>query len=123
MATVRFADLQSRPTEFLDFTSLTLDEFQQLIRPSRRRSKRIWPRGASMANPAPPAGLACTRTAPADTRRPAVLPAHLPENLQPPSGPGTPVRHGPEQSQSVDPRPPARTTGRPAPLGDAPPVP
>jgi hypothetical protein len=33
MAHVRFADLQSRPTEFLDFTSLTLDEFQQLVQP------------------------------------------------------------------------------------------
>jgi hypothetical protein len=33
MAGVRFADVQSRPTEFLDFTSLTLDEFQQLIPP------------------------------------------------------------------------------------------
>ena len=33
MAGVRFADLQSRPTEFLDFTSLTLDEFQLLIPP------------------------------------------------------------------------------------------
>src|SRR5881398_1020458 len=33
MASVRFADLQSRPTEFMDFTSLTLDEFQQLIPP------------------------------------------------------------------------------------------
>jgi hypothetical protein len=33
MATVRFADMQSRPTEFLDFTSLTLDEFQELIPP------------------------------------------------------------------------------------------
>src|SRR5712664_4142906 len=31
MAGVRFADLQSRPKEFLDFTSLTLDEFQQLV--------------------------------------------------------------------------------------------
>src|SRR2546430_11873118 len=31
MASVRFADLQSRPTEFLDFTSLTLDEFQLLV--------------------------------------------------------------------------------------------
>jgi Helix-turn-helix of DDE superfamily endonuclease len=31
MAGVRFADLQSRPTEFLDFTSLTLDEFQVLV--------------------------------------------------------------------------------------------
>jgi hypothetical protein len=33
MAGVRFADLQSRPTEFLDFTSLTLDEFQILVPP------------------------------------------------------------------------------------------
>src|SRR5713101_4803781 len=33
MASIRFADMQSRPTEFLDFTSLTLDEFQQLVPP------------------------------------------------------------------------------------------
>src|SRR5919197_1023423 len=33
MAYVQFAGLQSRPTEFLDFTSLTLDEFQQLVPP------------------------------------------------------------------------------------------
>src|SRR5215510_11157782 len=33
MASVRFAEVQSRPLEFLDFTSLTLDEFQQLIPP------------------------------------------------------------------------------------------
>ena len=33
MAGVRFTDVQSRPTEFLDFTSLTLDEFQQLVPP------------------------------------------------------------------------------------------
>jgi hypothetical protein len=33
MAGVRFADLQARPMEFLDFTSLTLDEFQQLVPP------------------------------------------------------------------------------------------
>jgi hypothetical protein len=33
MAGLQFADVQSRPTEFLDFTSLTLDEFQQLIPP------------------------------------------------------------------------------------------
>ena len=33
MASIRFADLQSRPTEFLDFTSLTLDEFQILVPP------------------------------------------------------------------------------------------
>ena len=33
MAGVRFADLQTRPIEFLDFTSLTLDEFQPLVPP------------------------------------------------------------------------------------------
>jgi hypothetical protein len=33
MAGVRFADLQSRPTEFLDMTSLTLDESRQLVPP------------------------------------------------------------------------------------------
>jgi hypothetical protein len=33
MASVCFADLQARPTEFLDCTSLTLDEFQQLVPP------------------------------------------------------------------------------------------
>src|SRR6516165_4304063 len=33
MAHVQFTDVQDRPTEFLDFTSLTLDEFQQLVPP------------------------------------------------------------------------------------------
>jgi hypothetical protein len=33
MAGLRFTDLQSRPMEFLDFTSLTVDEFQQLVPP------------------------------------------------------------------------------------------
>jgi hypothetical protein len=33
MASIRFTDVQARPTEFLDFTSLTLDEFQQLVPP------------------------------------------------------------------------------------------
>src|SRR5713101_2794675 len=33
MAGLRFTDLQSRPMEFLDLTSLTLEEFQQLVPP------------------------------------------------------------------------------------------
>jgi len=33
MANLQFTDVQSRPTEFLDLTSLTLDEFQQLVLP------------------------------------------------------------------------------------------
>src|SRR5438477_2114518 len=33
MAHVQFTDVQARPTEFLDLTSLTLDEFQLLVPP------------------------------------------------------------------------------------------
>jgi len=33
MAHVQFTDVQDRPLEFLDLTSLTLDEFQQLVLP------------------------------------------------------------------------------------------
>jgi hypothetical protein len=33
MGSLQFTDVQSRPTEFLDFTSLTLDEFQALVPP------------------------------------------------------------------------------------------
>jgi hypothetical protein len=33
MASVRFTDVQARPTAFLDLTSRTLDEFQQLVPP------------------------------------------------------------------------------------------
>ena len=33
MAHVQFTDIKDRPTEFLDVTSLTLDEFQQLLPP------------------------------------------------------------------------------------------
>jgi hypothetical protein len=33
MASVRFTDVQARSTEFLDLTSLTLEEFQQLVPP------------------------------------------------------------------------------------------
>jgi hypothetical protein len=33
MAGLRFTDVQSRPTEFLDLTRVTLEEFQQLVPP------------------------------------------------------------------------------------------
>ena len=33
MGTLRFADLQARPTEVLDLTSLTVDEFRQVVPP------------------------------------------------------------------------------------------
>ena len=53
-----------------DFTSLTLDEFQQLVPPfSRLHSKPRWRRGALMENPGPPASFACIRTAPRRHRK------------------------------------------------------
>jgi hypothetical protein len=57
MAGVRFTDLQSRPMEFLDFTSLTLNEFRSWSRPSRLRSKSGWRRGAWMGSRGRLAGL------------------------------------------------------------------
>src|SRR5215813_6414567 len=33
MASLRFTDMQARPAEFLDLTSLTLEEFHQLVPP------------------------------------------------------------------------------------------
>ena len=33
MAHLQYTDVQDRPTEFLDLTSLTLDEFQRLVAP------------------------------------------------------------------------------------------
>src|SRR5712691_9194553 len=46
-----------------------------------------------------------------DAGRSAVLHSYLPENLRPPGGARALVRHGPEQSESVDPRALARAAG------------
>jgi hypothetical protein len=35
MGTLRFADLQTRPMEVLDLTSLTVEEFQHILLPLR----------------------------------------------------------------------------------------
>ena len=63
MAGLRFTDAQARPTEFLDLTSVPLDEFQHLVRPSRPRSTPRWRRGGSMGHPGPLADLRWTSTA------------------------------------------------------------
>ena len=41
MAHVRCIAVQARPTEFLDVTSVTLDEFPRLVPPLRRRSREV----------------------------------------------------------------------------------
>ena len=103
MTGVRFADVQARPAEFLNLTSLTLEEFEVLVAPFEAAFQGR--RGASMGNREPlhrlpdlPAGNA---------GRSPVFPAHLPEDLRRSSGPRAAVRHEPEQSQPVDPCPAA----------------
>jgi hypothetical protein len=71
MTGVRFADVQGRPAEFLNLTSLTLEEFE--VAPFEFQGRR----GASMGNPEP---LHRLPDLPAvNAGRSAVLPAHLPE--------------------------------------------
>ena len=103
MGTLRFADLQTRPTEVLDLTSLTLDEFQRLVPPfeaafeahmaawrldGRPRTARRYTTYTNCPLPTPEDRL-------------TVYP-RLPEDVSPPSGPGAAVRAGPERSASVD---------------------
>ena len=52
MTGVRFADVQARPAEFLNLTSLTLEEFEVLVAPFEAAFQGR--RGASMGNPEPP---------------------------------------------------------------------
>ena len=66
MTGVRFADVQARPAEFLNLTSLTLEEFEVLVAPFEAafQARR---RGASMGNPEPP--VASPFTGPARWQR------------------------------------------------------
>jgi hypothetical protein len=50
MACLQFTDLQSRPMEFLDLTSLTLEEFQQLVPPCPKDPIRPMPEGSPGAS-------------------------------------------------------------------------
>jgi hypothetical protein len=58
MTGVRFADVQARPAEFLNLTSLTLEEFEVLVAPfiPTRYAQKLLLRGllsedVTMANP------------------------------------------------------------------------
>jgi hypothetical protein len=64
MAGVRFTDVQTRPTEFLDLTSLTLDEFQLLVAPFEAAFQAHMAAWRLDGKPGPPASLASIRTAP-----------------------------------------------------------
>jgi hypothetical protein len=107
MTGVRFADVRARPAEFLNLTSLTLEEFEALVAPFEaafQDHSGVAPRWETPNRPS----LHRLSDLPAvNAGRSAVLPAHLPEDLHRSSGPGAAVRHEPEQSHPVDPCPAA----------------
>ena len=65
MTGVRFAEVQARPAEFLNLTSLTLEEFQALVTPFEAAFQGR--RGGSMGNREPP--VASPFTGPARWQR------------------------------------------------------
>ena len=115
MAGLRFADLQSRPMEFLDLTSVTLDEFQQLVPPFEaafQAHMAAW-RMDGKPRTVPPV-YRISELPSADARRSALVYSHLSQDLRPPGDARALVRDGPGQSPSVDPRALARAAGRAA---------
>ncbi len=89
MASVRFTDVQARPTEFLDLTSVTLDEFQQLVPPFGGVAPR-------RATPDRAPVYRVPELPPADTRGSVIVYSRLCQDLFAPCGPGAPVQHGAE---------------------------
>jgi hypothetical protein len=115
MAHLQFTDVQARPTEFLDLTSLTLDEFPQLVLPFEAAFQAHMAAWRLHGKPPHRPPVCRLQELPfTNARRSPVLHPHVPEDLQPPSGPGTLIWDGPEQSESVDPRALARAAGRSA---------
>ena len=112
MAGLRFTDLQSRPMEFLDFTSLTLDEFQQLVPPFEAAFQAQMAAWRMDGKPRTARRFTVYKNCPLPTPEDRLLfiLAYL-KTYYPPGGAGAPVRYGPGQSQSVDSRPLARAAG------------
>src|SRR5947208_16951672 len=100
MASLRFADVQSRPTEFLDFTSLTLDEFHQLVPSFEAAFQAHMAAWRLDGKPRTARQFSVYKNCPLPTPEDrALLLAHVSEDVQPPSGPGTFVRHGEDKTK------------------------
>ena len=115
MAHLQYTDVQDRPTEFLDLTSVTLDEFQLLVAPFETAFQVHMAAWRLDGKPRMARQFAVYKTCPLPTPEDRLFfISHVPEDVQPPSRPGTPLRHEREQSQSMDSCPPARPVGGPA---------
>jgi hypothetical protein len=97
MAHLQFTDVQDRPTEFLDLTSLTLDEFQQLVPPFEAAFQVHMAAWRLDGKPRTARQFSVDKNCPLPTPEDRLFfLLTSPEDVQPPSGPGAPVRHGPE---------------------------
>ncbi|SRR5712691_10810630 len=94
MAHLRFTDVQDHLTEFLDFTSLTLDEFQLLVPPFEAAFQTHMREWRLDGKPRTARQFSVYKNCPLPTPgRAALLHPHVSEDLCPPGGAGTPVWH------------------------------
>ena len=121
MGTLRFADLQTRSTELLDLTSLTVEEFQQLVPPFEAAFQAHMAQWRFDGQPRTARRYSTYKTCPLPTPEDRLLCilAYL-KTYPPPGGAGAAVRDGPEQGQSMDSRSARGAAGHPAGPGDAP---
>ena len=97
MAGVRFTELQSRPMEFLDFTSLTLDEFQQLVPPFEAAFHVRMAAWCLDGKPRTARRFTVYQNCPLSTPEDRLFVySDICKDLCAASGPRTPVRYGPE---------------------------
>ncbi len=112
MGTLRFTDLQSRPTEVLYLTSLTLDEFRQLVPTFETAFQVHMATWRLDGQPRTARRYTTYQNCPLPTPEDRLLfILGLLEDLSAPSRAGAVVRHGPEQGASVDPCPVCRPPG------------
>ena len=121
MGHLRFTDLQTRPLEVLDLTSLTLDEFRHLLPPFEAAFQAHMAQWRFDGRPRTARRYTTYQNCPLPTPEDRLLlyPG-LPENLSPPGGAGAAVRDGPEPGQSIDSRPACGAAGHPAGPGGRP---
>ena len=112
MASLRLTDVQSRPTEFLDLTSLTLDEFQQLVPPFEAAFQAHMAAWRLDGKPRTARQFAVYKNCPLPTpeERLFFLLTYL-KTYALAGGARAPVWYAAKQSQSVDPCPLARAAG------------
>jgi hypothetical protein len=107
MGTLRFTDLRTRPTEVLDLTSLTVNEFEPLASPFEaafQAHMALWRLDGQATHR--PTVHDRQELSVAHARGPSAVYPGLPEDLSPPGRTRAAVRDGPEPSASVDPRAP-----------------